>query len=540
SDNQAYATHQAAMMLPDSAWGTEFVSVPMRASGDRYRIMPSQHATLVMTHYGPSGIGRDTLALDAGEVRDVASIDGQPLNGPVEWHSTAPAMILQLRTGGRYGDPTESPAMLPLVSLKNAKPRSAFVAPEQFAGGFFTTHTLTLIASLPSHHVNDPVGAFRLITLDGQSLETFAPGGSPQRIGSSSYFFARVSVPSGGHMISSSDGISFIGDIGGNNGNIHRDSYLWNLSSWGEPLAIDVTPPYFVSADSKVKGVVSVSVSDRTSEYFSGVGDIVVSSSSAGWTRTAFNVPYPEDDATASFRVIADPSGPLNVTVRDRDGNPKDTVLSESVCFKTATVSANELKIQMPLGTSGTGKIELVANTCGDQADVHNIVFGSGTVALHLTALFDNGVPTIVIPGSGRATLSVTTSKTLPVGEHKTTMRIAINDSIATVAITVVVDPPSSAPDESASVLALRVFPNPVIAGATISVQRSLGANANVTISDNLGRTIRTFAAGAIAGRSTIHWDGRNDNGGPVAAGTYMVTLNDGRDRAVTGVSVVR
>lgn len=540
SDPQAYATHQAAMLLPDSAWGAEFMSVPMRASGDRFRVMPSRQATIIITHYGPSGIGRDTLALDAGEVRDVSSIAGSALNGPVHWQSSAPAMVLQLRTGGRYGDPTESPAMLPLIALSDARTNAAFVAPIQIGGGVFTAHTLSIIAHLPSRHTADPVGGFGLIKIDSKPIQIFAPGGAPQRIGSTNYFHAKITVPAGGHTVMSSDGIAFIGSVGGDNGTINRDSYLWNLPSWGEPTALDADPPYVVSSESKSKGVVTVTASDRTDNYFSGVDDIQPAPESSGWIRTSFNSPYPEDDAIATFRTTADPSGPLNVIIRDRDGNVRSVQLNGSVCFKTAIPSAMQLTITNEAGKVGKGSIDLTANSCGDEAHVSNIVFGSGLAALHLTARFDNGLTTITIPSTGRATLNVTTSTTLPIGHHETTMRIAIDDSIATIAVSIDVEPPSSAPLESDAGLAISIFPNPVTARTTIAIARPLGNTATISITDNLGRIVRTFPSSEVAGRARIEWDARGDDGGALAAGSYMVVVTDGRDRIVSGVSLVR
>ena len=540
SDPQAYATHQSAMMLPDSAWGREFVSAPMRSGGDRFRVMPSRAAEIIVTHYGPAGVGRDTLALDAGEVRDVFTVDGHPINGATHWQSTAPAHVVQMRTSGRYGDPLESPAMLPLTSVDRLSTRTAFVAPDQIAGGVFTTHTLTLIARVPTRFLSNPADAYREITIDGKPIEAFATNGAPAPIGSTGLFYASVPVASGGHVVSGDAGVSFLGYVGGDNGTTHRDSYIWNLPWWGQPNDVDASAPYVLSTDSKTRGTVRVFVSDRTDGYFSGVGDIDVAAGNNGWVRVSYSEPYPDDDVDATFRAVADPSGPLTVTLRDRDGNSKDTVLHESICFKTATPSEREITITTPVGTVGTATLDLVANECGDEAHANAVVFGSGIIAVYLNARFDNGTTSTVIAPRGRAPLTVSSSASVPVGTYETTMRIAVDDSVLTVRVHVIVEPPSSAPVESVSSLALRVYPNPTSSRATIAITGALTAGATITITDNLGRVVRTLDPTASAGTSPIVWDGRDNVGASLPSGVYRVVVTDGSATAAHNISIVR
>ena len=540
SDPQAYATHQAYMALPDSAWGYEFASMPMRAGGDRFRVMPSREASIIVTHHGPAGIGRDTLALDAGEVRDVFQVDGQMLTGGVEWHSSVPTMVLQLRTGGRYGDPAESPALVPLTALSTLASRSAFIAPERIGEGTFAQHRLSLLVSAPEELRNDPKAVFQAIRLDGVPIEVFAPGGEPTPIGTNGLFRATMSIRSGGHILVASEGVRFGGTVSGENGTIYRDAYLWALPTWGEPEQLDVSAPYVVSVQTPAKGTVDVTLSDITGGYFSGVGDIQTSPGVTGWVRTAFNAPMPNDLGLASFRAITDPSGPLNVTIRDRDGNVKDTMLSPSLCFKTARPVDARVEIRTNAGLTGSSTLELVANECGDVANVRSIVFGSGSVAVHLEARFDNGLSTTTIPSSGRATLTVTSASVVPQGRHEATMRISVDDSLLAIPVLVVVDPPLGVDDEHVAGSLLRVYPNPVTASATIALGRALGADGRLTISDNLGRTVRTIDATEAAGATELLWDGRDASGTPVAAGIYLVTLSDRGARSVTGLSVVR
>jgi hypothetical protein len=540
SDPQAYATHQAAMMLPDSLWGSEFVSTPMRSSGDRFRVMPSREATVIVTHYGPAGIGRDTLALDAGEVRDLSTVDGQVLNGPVHWQSSAPAMVLQLRTGGRYGNPSESPAMMPLTALSAMTQRSAFVAIDRIADGAFTTHTLSLVVRVPGDLASDPAKAFRAIELDGTPIENFPANGAPRQVGSTDLFYASLPVTSGGHALVATNGVTFFGHISGDNGAVSRDSYIWPLPTWGAPAEFDYTAPYFVAVSMPTKGTVNVTVSDISAGYYSGVGDVQTSASTSGWIRTSFNAPQPSEPGVATFRAISDPSGPLMVTIRDRDGNFKDSVVQSSLCFKTATATEGQIEIRTTEGRVGTGTVELVANMCGDQADVRSITFGEGTVAIHLSAEFDDGQTTTTIRPNDRARLTVRASGAIPQGRHSTTIKIVVNDSLITLPVTVVVSPPSGVDEENRGGIALHVYPNPLSSSTTISIGRTLGTTASLTITDNLGRIVRTLGAAELAGRDQLVWDGRCSDGSLAGAGMYMLSVRDRGDRVVTGISVVR
>jgi hypothetical protein len=540
SDPQAYATHQSAMMLPDSLWGLDFASVPMRASGDRFRIMPSRDARIIVTHYGPAGIGRDTLALDAGEVRDLASVDGALLNGPIHLQSTAPTMVLQLRTGGRYGDPSESPAMMPLTSLGSMASRSAFVAIGRIADGSFSKHRLSLIVKMPEDVGGDMNKAFRAIELDGTPIESFAPGGEPRAIGATGLSYATIEVSSGGHLLTATAGVTFAGSISGDNGSLYRDSYLFALPTWGEPTEFDYTSPYIVSVDVPMKGTVEVAVSDFTSGYFSGVGDVQAAGSSSGWIRSSFAVPMPNETASATFRAIADPSGPLTITISDRDGNARDTVVHGTVCFKTAVATEPEVEVRATVGTVGTGSIELSTNQCGDAASIRSITFGEGPVAVHLSGRFDNGLQTTTIAPFERARLTVAASSSLAVGTYQTTMRVVADDSTIVVRVRVVIEPPSAVASESATSRAMRVYPNPVASSAVIEFGHVPGSGATLSVTDNLGRVVRTFSSDEVGGRSRVVWDGRDALGATVPAGVYMLLLDDRSDRTVSGVTVVR
>jgi len=79
-----------------------------------------------------------------------------------------------------------------------------------------------------------------------------------------------------------------------------------------------------------------------------------------------------------------------------------------------------------------------------------------------------------------------------------------------------------------------------LISGQTTTINATLaGAASSVTavVKDSSGRTVRTLRQGATpAGPVSIPWDGRDDNGNPLAAGAYTVSLvaADASGKAVT------
>jgi flagellar hook assembly protein FlgD len=58
---------------------------------------------------------------------------------------------------------------------------------------------------------------------------------------------------------------------------------------------------------------------------------------------------------------------------------------------------------------------------------------------------------------------------------------------------------------------------------------------------DLRGHHVRTLVSGhQAAGRHRIGWDGLDDAGRPVASGTYVVRLDDGRQRQARKVMLAR
>jgi len=69
--------------------------------------------------------------------------------------------------------------------------------------------------------------------------------------------------------------------------------------------------------------------------------------------------------------------------------------------------------------------------------------------------------------------------------------------------------------------------PNPFNPSTTIRFDLAAGSAVDLRVFDVRGRLVRTLAAGIPygQGRHTLLWDGRDDSGGPVASGVYVVEL---------------
>jgi len=89
------------------------------------------------------------------------------------------------------------------------------------------------------------------------------------------------------------------------------------------------------------------------------------------------------------------------------------------------------------------------------------------------------------------------------------------------------VDPP-----RAATGLSLRAFPNPARAGMTLHIANDRDGRQSVAIYDARGRAVRAFPAmEAAAGARSLFWDGRDRSGRRVAAGRYLVVVQEGARR---------
>jgi hypothetical protein len=100
------------------------------------------------------------------------------------------------------------------------------------------------------------------------------------------------------------------------------------------------------------------------------------------------------------------------------------------------------------------------------------------------------------------------------------------NIGYATAPLAVAVEP-DTAPSESA---ALRPpYPNPTVAGASLTYRLNEAVHVTLTLYDLLGREVgRLVDSSRPAGEHTAGWDGRDASGRSLSAGVYVVRLRAG------------
>jgi len=85
----------------------------------------------------------------------------------------------------------------------------------------------------------------------------------------------------------------------------------------------------------------------------------------------------------------------------------------------------------------------------------------------------------------------------------------------------------------ASSTLQLNCFPNPFNPSTTISWHSD--ALAKIAIIDSMGRTVRN-----LTGNHQVNWNGKNNSGNQVSAGTYFVEVVVGNSSETTAISLVK
>lgn len=541
-----WASHQEIMPLPDSLWSSDYITVPMRPEGDRFRLIVAQDQTkLLITHYPPGGgVQHQQLTLNRGDIYDSSTSNGMRFTGPVHWSANAPFMLVQMRTSGRFdNNPENAPAMVPVYGLDRISSRSVFVAPSELGLDFFTKHTLTIIAKgEPTAGAADPTNPLRNVKLNGTPVHTLAPELLTQRIGTTNYYYVRLMVDAGGHVLTSTEGYPVTGTISGSNGTLARDSYAWSLPFWIPAPPGDVAAPYIFNTVVLAENRLKVIFSDHTESYFSGLLDVVIENS-PGWRMEApFSPPVPDANGEAIFQVIGDPSGPLYVKVRDRAGNETTLKLHDGICAKSAYASANYIKVETSSGTQKEDSILIWSSPCGAPAEIRDIIFSNESLRQYITTSFQEGPgPGLMLQSNDTTALRLVISPNAPIGTHKTRITLPLDVSMIELDVDLVVQPPASVGKTfGENALEVSVTPNPVTSSARILFGRPLGDHARVRVVDYLGRSIRTFNAEAIAGAGHATWDGLGDDGTASPAGVYFIVVEDGGRRGLATATLVR
>lgn len=541
---QKYAAWHAAMQLPidRDEWGTEYYSTPMRTSGDRFRLIARDNNTTArVALYTSSGqfITEKVIPLRwRGQVVDVVAPEGIHINSAARWSADKPFSLTQLRLStGDYPDPMNNPAMLRLIPGSLYTSRSVIALPDKIQGEEFGDFRCEMI-------VRGSADPLREITLDGVPLADL--GGAT--VGTVTGDVRRVSftLPPGGHVIRSGGNARFTGRVRGDNGTVSGVVLEWELPHWSAEVEADVEPPYMAEVPQEISRTeVQLQVSDRTTTYFSGVDDILVHNS-PGWERISFDRPIdPDLDAIASFRVRpgVDPSGPLVVLLRDRDGNETTTQIHDGVCLKTAYAAEDDLSITVNSGEQGSTTLTIDANPCGDAATVTWIGYDLGNPAntyLQAPKIVGGSVPYGIAP-NGSIAIEIATKPSVT-GDFTgtTSIDLIIDGQTHSIPVHLRIVPPSAVGDDEAiaGTASIRVYPNPFRDETRIALEGITGRDGTVEIVNALGIVVRTFPV--EKGEKTFVWDGTDEKGTMQRSGFYLIRFTNGESEMSRRVVLAR
>ena len=253
--------HLCEMLMPTSAWGKEFVSVPFGTNyeGDLFKLTSIFDNTLI-TYRNPYGI--HTILLDAPGVS--ASI--WDAFEPTVWRSNKPVQIAQLMRHRFGSDPNRNfdPCLVILPPVEQFVKRILFQTvgntpynPNQYDG-----HYIYIIAEQQ---------AIPTLVLDGVFVKDYYPMIQVQNIPGSQYYWERIPLTDGVHEIYCQSG-KFSGVLYGIG---YADSYGMTLgSSLNNPYKKDSIPP-FLSVN-ELCGKISGEVTETIDSISSGISFIYV------------------------------------------------------------------------------------------------------------------------------------------------------------------------------------------------------------------------------------------------------------------------
>jgi hypothetical protein len=170
-----YCDHLVEQLPPTSAWGKNFVSMPLatRLGGDTFRILAAEAGTDV-TINGSLAVG----GLGAGDYYE------QIIDGPARISATKPILVAQYSNGSSFDGVTSDPFMMLIPPY------------EQFLAAYTISTPATGFAA---NFVNvvAPAAAVGSITLDGVAI----PSGSFTPIGASGFSGVQVPIGLGSHSL---------------------------------------------------------------------------------------------------------------------------------------------------------------------------------------------------------------------------------------------------------------------------------------------------------------------------------------------------
>ncbi|MFN0149192.1 MAG: PQQ-dependent sugar dehydrogenase [bacterium] len=140
-----------------------------------------------------------------------------------------------------------------------------------------------------------------------------------------------------------------------------------------------------------------------------------------------------------------------------------------------------------------------------------------------------------IAPGGGLDILGITSFGEDADGE------IYICDNVDGEVWKIIPDPTSVSPGDGSAVALGAAWPNPTGAGVRFAIRLPSRAETRVAVHDLTGRRIRRIADEAFAaGSHTLAWDGRDESGAAVAAGVYLLRVENAEGGDVRKVTIVR
>ncbi|MBL0332248.1 MAG: T9SS type A sorting domain-containing protein [Chlorobi bacterium] len=522
-----FSSHQSFMMLPDSLWGKEYIAIPSRSEGDRFRVVASKDSTRLIVKnlrpFLPADI--DTFKMDRGDVLDLSQINFLRLNNTTIWSSNNPVFISQLRvSGGDFPVADNAPSMIPLVPISSYSSNTIFSAPIDINSDNFKTHKVVIIAKGDKlKAISDSSNPLNKITLDGVKLIEKFSSINFNQINKSDWYWDTINISSGSHIMVSSPEFPICTELIG--GNAVGDFYRWTNPTWITQIEPDTKAPVFLGViENKVKGTLKVKISDKSQSYSSGINEINLFNS-PGWKIVDDGISGNlNDDAEPIFKAISDPSGELLISISDNDGNSNNVKIYDNICFKTALIRDTIIRISIEQNKSTSIFKELTTNICNDSSKIKLIDLTSGDAIKHLKVEFVNyKVPFILNPNL-KAGIKITASPdiyTLP-GLYKALLRVMADDSTLLIPIELEVKNIGTVDFVSTNKIAL-ISPNPFRNYLIISINDK--SISSVTIMNILGQEIYSFPIENLIQRSLI-WDCKDIHGNLQPAGTYFIRFS--------------
>ncbi len=303
--------HLAEMLMPASAWGRLFISVPYDYDfldyydGDLFRVTGIKDSTVIsMSSFS---YNRDIILNEPGDFEEIKYI-----NEPVIWHSNKPVQLAQFMAHNgnpAFDSPLFDPSLVIVPPLEQFVQRILFQTPGE-DNTRFNEHAVSVIA-----HKD----ALSTLQLDGKDLIAISDIQN-RKIQGTDYYWDQIILEHGKHELKADSG-KFSGILFGL---AKRDSYAMVLgSSLNNPFSEDTIPPEVVIVEQcgKIHGLVQEVINENST----GIDFIhVVKDSTFNYEVNIGEI----TDTSTAVKFYAHPidifsDGKLVLEIRDRNGNGK-------------------------------------------------------------------------------------------------------------------------------------------------------------------------------------------------------------------------